>query len=134
MREARAVVIALVIDEDLRLVLEAAERNRVNDPIAIALERRSGRAFRFRVKTTACMLSFGGVGRERRRESERLHRCPSSIAPAAIPEGALFSDWLFAPRPGLKSVLSAAAVGRASWDSDGILRKAPSDIGRPLQI
>jgi hypothetical protein len=36
-RQARAVVIPLVIDENLRLVLEAAERARVDDPVAIAL-------------------------------------------------------------------------------------------------
>ena len=37
-REAVPVVIALVVDEDLRLVLEAPERARVHDAVAVALE------------------------------------------------------------------------------------------------
>ena len=42
--EAGPVVVALGGDEDLRLVLEAAERLRVDDPVAVALERRADRA------------------------------------------------------------------------------------------
>ena len=37
-RQPGAVVIALVIQEHLRLVREAAERGRVDDPVAVALE------------------------------------------------------------------------------------------------
>ena len=37
---ARAVVVAGRVDEDLRLPLQAAERLRVDDPVAVALERR----------------------------------------------------------------------------------------------
>src|SRR5919109_2956483 len=40
-RKASAVVIAFGSDEDLRLVLEAPERLRVDDPVAVALERRA---------------------------------------------------------------------------------------------
>ena len=39
-RQTGAVVVALGRDEDLRLVLEAPEGLRVDDPVAIALERR----------------------------------------------------------------------------------------------
>ena len=39
-RHARAVVVALRVDEDLGLALEAPERLRVDEPVAIALERR----------------------------------------------------------------------------------------------
>ena len=39
-REPRAEVVALGIDEDLRLVAQTAERLRVDDPVAVALERR----------------------------------------------------------------------------------------------
>src|SRR6188508_1367321 len=38
-REPGAVVVALRRDEDLRLVLQAPERLRVHDPVAVALER-----------------------------------------------------------------------------------------------
>src|SRR3954467_7841013 len=41
MREPGAVVIALRGDEDLRLVLQPAERLRVHDPVAVSLERRA---------------------------------------------------------------------------------------------
>ena len=41
--QAGAVVVALGRDEDLRLVLEAPERLRVDDPVAVALERRAQR-------------------------------------------------------------------------------------------
>ncbi len=36
--EARAVMVALVIDENLCLVLQAPERGRMDDAIAVALE------------------------------------------------------------------------------------------------
>ncbi len=45
-REPRAVVVALRRDEHLGLVLEAAERLRMDDPVAVALERGSDRAVR----------------------------------------------------------------------------------------
>ena len=38
MREPRAVMVALVRHEDLRLVLEPPERGRMDDPVAVALE------------------------------------------------------------------------------------------------
>ena len=38
---ARAVVVAGRVDEDLRLALQPAERLRVDDPVAVALERRA---------------------------------------------------------------------------------------------
>ena len=40
-RQPGAEVVALGRDEDLRLVLEAAERLAVDDPVAVALERRA---------------------------------------------------------------------------------------------
>ena len=42
-RQPRPVVVALVVDEDLRLVLEAAERRAVDDAVAVALERQPER-------------------------------------------------------------------------------------------
>ena len=38
MRHARAVVVALVVDEDLRLVLEPAKGGGMDDPVAITLK------------------------------------------------------------------------------------------------
>jgi hypothetical protein len=50
-REARAVMIALGVDEDLGLVLQAAEGLAVDDPVAVALKRRPQAAFLlFRVR------------------------------------------------------------------------------------
>ena len=46
MGQPGAVVVALVGDEDLRLVLQPAEGGRMDDAVAVALERRAGRAFR----------------------------------------------------------------------------------------
>ena len=54
--EARAVVIPLVIDEDLGLVLEPAERRAVDNAVAVALEGRSRAAFQFWVETPAAPL------------------------------------------------------------------------------
>ena len=39
-RDPRAVVVAGGVDEDLRLALQPPERLRVDDPVAVALERR----------------------------------------------------------------------------------------------
>ena len=48
MREPRAVMVALVIDEDLRLVCEAAEGGRMDNAVAVAAEIVAGRARRLR--------------------------------------------------------------------------------------
>src|SRR5205807_2193112 len=45
MREPCAEMVALGIDEDLRLVAQPAERFGMDDPVAVALERRSQPAF-----------------------------------------------------------------------------------------
>ena len=58
-------VVALVIDEDLRLVLQPPERRRMDDPVAVALERRARRAFRFGHQTADALVGIGGVGRAR---------------------------------------------------------------------
>ncbi len=48
--QPRAVMIALVIDEDLRLVVQPAEGGRVQDAVAVAGERRARRARGLRVQ------------------------------------------------------------------------------------
>jgi hypothetical protein len=64
-RQARAVMITLGIDEDLRLVLEAPEGLRVNDAVAVALKRRSQAAlFLFLARAPARVVGPYGERRE----------------------------------------------------------------------
>ncbi len=62
--EACAIVIALVEDEDLCLVLQAAEGSGVNDAVTVALV--SGPRFRFgfRMRSPAALITFQRVGRQ----------------------------------------------------------------------
>jgi hypothetical protein len=60
--QARAVVVALGGDEDLGLVLEPSERLRVDDPVAVALERRPQGALLLGPRAPRRV----GTGRERR--------------------------------------------------------------------
>ena len=62
-RQPRAVVIAGRREEDLRLVLQPAERLRVNDAVAIALKRRPDVVFRLLAQTAA---RIGALRRLRR--------------------------------------------------------------------
>ena len=52
----RAVVVARRVDEDLRLALQAAERLRVEDAVAVALERRSDAALAPPARSAAARL------------------------------------------------------------------------------
>ena len=61
-RQPRAVVIAGRREEDLRLVLQAAERLAVDDPVAVALKRRADVVFRL---GTLASARVGGLGRLR---------------------------------------------------------------------
>src|SRR3954451_18471468 len=54
--QAGAIMVALVIDEDLGLVLEAPERGRMDDAVAVALKRRAQVAFRLRVEPAAAVF------------------------------------------------------------------------------
>ena len=65
-REARAVVVALRRDENLRLVLEAAEGLAVHDPVAVALEGCAQRA------VVLGALAHRWVGARRRRRQQLL--------------------------------------------------------------
>ncbi len=49
MGQPRAEIVALVLDEDLRLVLEAAEGGGMDDAVAVALKARPEGAFLFRI-------------------------------------------------------------------------------------
>ena len=63
-REPGAEVVALGIDEDLRLVAQAAERLRVDDAVAVALERRPQAAFLLGSLAPARLVRAHGERRE----------------------------------------------------------------------
>ena len=70
--EPRAVVIALVIDEDLGLVLQPPEGLAMDDPVAVAGEGRAEVRFRSREHRAPALLREGGEGCR-----EPLHGTPS---------------------------------------------------------
>ena len=55
MRQARSVVIAFVINEDLRLMGETSECRRMNDSVAVAAERTTGRTLRFSMEPASAL-------------------------------------------------------------------------------
>src|SRR5262249_10481338 len=59
---ARSIVVALVIDKDLRLVRQPAERGRMDDAVAVALKRRAHRVLWFRMEPPAALLRLRCVG------------------------------------------------------------------------
>ena len=63
MGEPGAVVVALVEDEDLGLVLEAAEGARMDDAVAVALELAAGRRGRLAVQPTPALPRVAGIRR-----------------------------------------------------------------------
>ena len=63
-RHARAVMVAGRVDEDLRLPLQAAERLRVEDAVAVALKRRADAAFVLRPLASARLVGAHGERRE----------------------------------------------------------------------
>src|SRR5690606_249771 len=64
-RQARAVVVALVVHEDLRLVLEAPERAGVQDAVPVLLEGRAVPALGLGVDPAPRLGGEAGVGRQR---------------------------------------------------------------------
>src|SRR2546421_708435 len=75
-REPGAVMVALGRDEDLRLVLQTPERLGVDDPVAIALERRPQRRVLLRYRPHRRVRT----GRERRQPPllQRFHALPEA--------------------------------------------------------
>src|SRR4029079_5046539 len=63
-RQAGAEVVALGVDEDLRLVAQPPERLGVDDPVAVALERRPEPAFRFGQVASARLVRPDGERRQ----------------------------------------------------------------------
>ena len=72
----RAVVVAGGVDEDLRLALQAPERLRMHDPVAVALERRAHVGIRLSAR------SRPRVSYERTASGERLSSSSSRIRSA----------------------------------------------------
>ena len=66
-RQPRAVVIALVEDEHLRLVGQTAEGGRVQHAVAVALEGAAGRALGLGVQAAAARNRARGIGARRTR-------------------------------------------------------------------
>src|SRR3990167_2685868 len=64
MRQARAEQIALVVDENLSLVFETAERGAMDDAVAVALVFGAVRGCGFRILSPARTFIGGGVGSE----------------------------------------------------------------------
>ena len=64
-RQPRAVMVALVIDEDLRLMDEPPERGRVHDAVAVALIDRARGARRLLVQPAAAFFGVRGVAGKR---------------------------------------------------------------------
>ena len=86
MGQPRAVVIALVIDEDLGLVLEPAKGGRMDDAVAVALKRRSGWGSTFGIKPAfrlPCMAGKGcqpvAAGRSGQAILDTAHSCAAII-------------------------------------------------------
>src|SRR6266850_3851188 len=84
MRQARAIVVALVVDEDLGLVFEAAKCGGMNDTVAVALERRAHRMRRLGNTPSAAHPRQHRVRRERTR-LQLLEILPVSQHPGTRP-------------------------------------------------
>ena len=83
-RDARAVVVAGRVDEDLRLPLQAPERLRVDDPVAVALERRPHRRFLLGPQPPARLVRAHGERREPRLLSSRMRAANVSAIVSGI--------------------------------------------------
>ena len=88
MGETGAKIIAFVIDEDLGLVLQAAEGGGVDDAIPVTLKARPRSAFRLGVEAAATFLGLAGIGGQimgvghaakllRRRRARQRSICPN---------------------------------------------------------
>ncbi len=87
-RQARAVVVALVEDEHLRLVGEPPEGGRMQDAVAVALEGAARRALGLRVEAPAARHGARRIGRRasaRRGARLRADSRRPSFSLAAVP-------------------------------------------------
>ena len=80
MGEPRAVMVALVVDEDLRFVRQPAEGGGMDDPVAIPAEVVARGACRLRIAPAAARRRIGGV-RGTRNGRGNGHICPALTWP-----------------------------------------------------
>ena len=87
MGQARPVVVALVVHEDLGLVLEPAERRAVDDPVPVALVAGAQRILGLRIASATAARATHPVGSEepifsrlQRRPVDQTHRAHASEA------------------------------------------------------
>ena len=86
-RHARAVVVARGVDEDLRLALEPAERLRVDDAVAVALERRPHRRLLLGPQPPARLVRAHRERREPRApRSSRMRAANVSATVSGMPQ------------------------------------------------
>ena len=88
-REARPVVIAGRREEDLRLVLQAAERLAVDDAVAVALERRTDRILGLGAQSSARV----GALRRLRRQDLALARSSCSRINMRVNGECVNTEW-----------------------------------------
>ena len=78
--QPRPVMIALVIDEDLRLVLQPPERRGMDDAVTVALKGTARAGFGFLVQAAAACPRQGGIGRERLKSPQFIGHQPTFYA------------------------------------------------------
>src|SRR5690606_23677665 len=83
MREAGAEQVALVVEEHLRLVDQAAKRGGMNDAVAVALEGGTRRGLRLEKAAPAAVRGVAGIGREQRAHRGRQLRSITSATTAS---------------------------------------------------
>src|SRR6266849_3250634 len=99
-RHAGAVVVALRVDKDLRLALQPAKRLGMDDPVAVALERRAQRARLLLARAATSLVRAHGE----RGEGALLLLADSSFESVRNPSGQLRH------RPSLEDDRDSAAV------------------------
>ncbi len=116
--EPRPVVVALVVDKDLRLMGQPAESRAMNDAVAVALKCRPHRMLGLRMEPSARLLRLRRKGREtgRRDHARILRRVGAGVhhSPKTKPQGravAVSTPRRTAPiRPVAAAGISAAAI------------------------
>ena len=83
MGQPGAIMVPLMIDEDLRLVGQPPKRGRMDDAVAIALKRRAHRMLRLRMEAPAGLLRLRRIGRERSDHRRNLRRTGRGVHPQA---------------------------------------------------
>ncbi len=107
MGQPGAVMIALVIDKDLRLVGQPAKRRRMNDAVPVALKGRAYYMLRLRMEPPTRLLRFRRIGRE----TDRGDHSSSYATPprSSIPPQKTEPNGRTTASPGHQAITSPAA-------------------------